>query len=349
MIHLCLAFLLMMQSPSAEVIQHIQAGISADKQGDHTTAIAEFKKGIELAPDVAASYVDLGTVYMEENRYADAIPPLKKAIGLQPDIAGAQAMLGYALLFQGYAARSIPHFRAGDVKEGLGIAQLETGDLTAAIENLDAALQHHPNNPDILYYLARAAGLLSKQTGDRLLETQPNSARAHQALAENYWALQRAADAEREYQTALKIRPDLPGVHLSLGELYANTQQWPKAEAEFAAASRLRPGSAEAAYRYGQALLENGKIHDAVVALKRANQLEPDMPETLYALGHAESLAGNFAAAEKYWNHQLEIEKGTELAAEAHFGLATVYRKQNKPADAAREMKAFQQLKGQNR
>jgi tetratricopeptide (TPR) repeat protein len=349
MIHLCLAFVLAMQSPSAEVIQHIQAGLSADKQGDHAVAIEEFKKGIELAPDVAASYVDLGTVYMEENRCADAIPQLQKAISLQPDIAGAQAMLGYALLFQGYASQAIPHFRAGDVKVGLGIAQLENGDLTAAIENLGAALQQQPDNPDILYYLSRAAGLLSKQTGDRLLATQPNSARAHQALAENYWAFHRAPDAEKEYETALRIRPHLPGVHLELGELYANIQQWPKAEVEFQAAATLSPGSAEAAYRYGEALLENGKIHEAVATLTRADELEPNMPETLYALGHAEALAGNPSAGEKYWNHQLEIEKDSELAAKAHFGLATIYRKQNRPAEAVREMKAFQQLKGQNR
>lgn len=349
MIHLWLVLALAMQTPSVEVVQHIQAGISADKAGHHSVAIAEFQKGIALAPDVAASYVDLGTVYMEENRYAAAIPPLKKAIQLQADIPGAQEMLGYALLFQGYASRAIPHFQAGNVKEGLGIAQLETGDLTAAIENLYAALQQHPNNPDILFYLSRAAGLLSKQTGDTLLSTQPNSARAHQAMAENYWALQRAADAEKEYETALQIRPNLPGVHLALGQLYAGTQQWQKAEQEFQAAARLRPGSAEAAYRYGQALLENGKIQEATVELKRANELQSDMPETLYALGHAEALDGNFAAAEKYWKRQLDLEKDSDLAAEAHFGLAGIYRKQHKPAEAAREMEAFQRLKSQRK
>lgn len=349
MIHLWLALALAVQSPSAEVIQHIQAGILADKAGQHSVAIAEFQKGIALAPDVAASYVDLGTVYMEENRYAAAIPPLKKAIQLQPGIPGAQEMLGYALLFQGYASRAIPHFQAGNVKEGLGIAQLETGDLTGAIENLHAALQQHPNNPDILFYLSRAAGLLSKQTGDTLLSALPNSARAHQALAENYWALQRAPDAEKEYQAALQIQPNLPGAHLALGQLYASAQQWQRAEQEFQVAATLRPGSAEAAYRYGHALLENGKIHAAAVELKRANELQPDMPETLYALGHAESLDGDFAAAEKYWKQQLDVEKDSELAAQAHFGLANIYRKQNKPEDATREMQAFERLKDQEK
>lgn len=349
MIHLILLLALAAQNPSPDAVQHIQAGIAADKQGHHEAAIAEFQKATQIAPGLAAAYVDLGTVYMEEDRYSWAVPPLQKAIQLEPDIAGAQELLGYALLFQGYDARAIPHFQAGNAKGGLGMAQLGTGDLTDAITNLQAALQQHPNDPDLLYDLARAAGLLSKQAGDTLLAAHPDSARAHQALAENYWALQRATDAEKEYKTALQLRPDLPGAHLALGELYANTQQWPKAEQQFEAETKLRPGSSEAAYRLGQALLENGKIHPAEVELRRANELEPDMPETLYALGNAESLNGNLAAAAKSWNRLLELEKDSDLTAKAHFGLAGIYRKQGKTADAAREMQAFKKLKAEGK
>ena len=80
--------------------------------------------------------------------------------------------------------------------------------------------------------------------------------------------------------------------------------------------------------------------------LERANRLLPDMPETLYALGKADSLVGNPAAAEKAWKHLIEIEKTGTLAAQAHFGLAGLYRKQGKAEDAAREMQLFQDAKG---
>lgn len=349
MINLCFFLALAMQNPSAEVIQHVQAGIAADKQGQHDTAIAEFQKATELGPEFPAAYVNLGAVYMEENRYSEAVPSLKKAIQLEPDIAGAQEMLGYALLFQGYALQAMTHFQAAGVKGGLGIAQLETGDLAASITNLQAALQQHPNDPDLLFYLARAAGLLSKQADDTLLSAYSDSARAHQALAENYWALQRATDAEKEYEAALRIRPDLPGVHLALGEMYANTQQWQKAEGEFQSEAKLRPGSAEAAYRLGQAQLEDGKLLEATAELKRANELEPDMPETLYALGNAESLGDNVTEAENSWNRLLDLEKDSSLAAKAHFGLARIYRKQGKSAEAARETQAFQKLNAQGK
>ncbi len=332
------------QDPSASAIAHIKAGISADQQGRPAAAIAEFKRAADLAPDFAPAFVDLGVAYMKENRYADAVAPLEKAQKLNPGIPGVEKMLGYAWLFQGYAARAIPCFEAADEQGGLGIAQVETGDLTDAVVNLQAALKQQPTDPDLLFYMAKAAGLLSKQAGDALLAADPNTARAHQALAENYWALQRYADADKEYRTALQISPDLEGLHLALGKLYERQQDPQKAESEYRAEAQLRPGSAEAAYRLGETQLANGELSQAAAELKRANALRPDMPETLYALGKAESLSGDAAGAEKAWTRLLALEKNSDLAAKAHFGLAGIYRKQGRTAEAAREMQEFEAL-----
>jgi tetratricopeptide (TPR) repeat protein len=136
----------------------------------------------------------------------------------------------------------------------------------------------------------------------------------------------------------------LPGLHLELGHVYANSAQWPKAETEFRAECKLRPGNAEAAYRLGGALLQQGRAHDALPELKRSNQLKPDMPETLYSLGKAASLDGDAATAERAWLKVVELEKNTSLAAQAHFGLAGLYRKQGKTAQAQHEMQEFQKL-----
>jgi len=68
------------------------------------------------------------------------------------------------------------------------------------------------------------------------------------------------------------------------------------------------------------------------------------MPETLYSLGKAASLEGDAAGAEKAWTKLLSIEKGSSLAAQTHFEMAGLYRKQGKMADAEREMQEFQKL-----
>jgi len=133
-------------------------------------------------------------------------------------------------------------------------------------------------------------------------------------------------------------------LHLELGQVYANSAQWPKAEAEFRAECKLRPGNAEAAYRLGTALLQQGRARDALPELKRSNELKADMPETLYSYGKAASLVGDSATAERAWRRVIELEKNTSLAAQAHFGLAGLYRKQGKAEQAQHELQEFQKL-----
>jgi tetratricopeptide (TPR) repeat protein len=332
------------QALSPEAAQHMQAGIAADKQHQFDVAITEFKKVSELDPVFADGFISLGQAYMEKHEYASAIAPLKHALEMNPDSAPAHQLLGYALLVEGYAAEAIPHLQRVKERTALGIAQIEAGQLPQAVENLQAALAEHPNDPDILYYLGRASGLLSKQSIDTLLAVYPDSARAHQALGENYFVLRQMPDAEKEYRETLRLRPDSPEVHLELGEVYAGAFQWPKAEEEFRAQAKLQPGNAEAAYRLGTALLEQGKAREARTELLRADKLMPDMPETLYSLGKAASLEEDTNAAEKNWTKLLTIEKESPLAAQAHFGLAGLYRKQGKTAAAQHEMQEFQRL-----
>jgi tetratricopeptide (TPR) repeat protein len=332
------------QSVSPEALQHLQAGTEADKQRHFDVAIAEFKKVTELAPKLPDGFVNLGQAYMENQDYGAAIPPLKHAVELAPDLAAAHQLLGYALLAQGYNAEAIPHLQKVQDQTALGIAQIGAGQLQQAVENLQAALAKHPNDPDLLYYLGRASGLLSKQSIDTLLAAYPDSARAHQAMAENYFVLRQMPQAEKEFREALRLRPDTPELHLELGLVYAGSSQWAKAEEEFRAQSNLQPGNAEAVYRLGSALLQQGKAREARSELERSNRLEPDMPETLYSLGKAAALAGDLAAAEKAWTKLLSIEKTGSLAAQTHFSLAGLYRKQGKTAEAERETQEFQKL-----
>ena len=346
MIRAILLFWFAAQTLSPEAAQHMQAGIDAEKQQQVDVAITEFRKVTELEPTFTEGFVSLGQAYMEKHDLGSAIAPLKHAVELDPDMSPAHQLLGYALLAQGYAAQAIPHLQKVGDKTGLGIAEIQTGQLPEAIANLQAALAERPNDQDLLYYLGRASGLLSKQSIDTLLAAYPDSARAHQAMAENYFVLRQMPDAEKQYREALRLRPEMPELHLELGEVYAGAFQWAKAEEEFRAQTKLQPGNAEAAYRLGTALLEQGKAHDARAELLRANKLLPDMPETLYSLGKAASLDGDTAAAEKDWTKLLSIEKESSLAAQAHFGLASIYRKQGKTEAAKREMQEFQRLQG---
>jgi tetratricopeptide (TPR) repeat protein len=341
-----LSVLVLLQAASSPALQHLHAGIEADKAGQLDSAIAEFQKAIDLDPKLAVAFVDLGEVFIEKRDYAAAVLPLTHALELSPNVTGGHQLLGYALLAQGYAAEAIPHLEKANDENALGIALLEAGKLPEAFVLLERALAKTPDDPDLLYYYGRAAGLLSKDAFDTLEARFPDSARAHQMMAQNYAALRDVPGAEREFSEALRLRPQTAGLHLDLGYLYARAQQWDKAEEQFRLETLLQPGDAEAAYRLGEAEMQLGKFHDARLTLARSDQLKSDMPETLYMLGKAANLDGDDALAQKSWLHLLTMEKATPLAAQTHFGLAGIYRKQGKAADAEREMELFHHLQG---
>jgi tetratricopeptide (TPR) repeat protein len=345
-INAALFLLLALQGISPEGAQHMQAGVEAHKQGHFDVAIKEFRAATETDPTLVAAFVDLGKVCLETRDYPAAIAAFKRALELSPELDDAHLQLGYALLAEGYAAEAIPHLDRVHALGVLGIAQIETGRYQEAVVNLSAALANQPGNPDLLYYLGRASGLLSKQSIDTLLNSFPDSPRSHQAMGENYFVLRQLPQAEKEYQEALQKRPDTPGLHLELGMVYAGAAQWSKAEEAFRAEAKLQSGNAEAAYRLGNALLQQGKGREAREELERSDKLQPDMPETLYALGKAASLDGNSVLAEKSWTRLLTIEKDTALAAQAHFGLAALYRKAGDTAKARHEMQEYEKLQG---
>lgn len=334
------------QAISPEASQHWNAARQAESQKQLDVAVAEYRKVTELEPSFAAGFVGLGQALMEKRDFAAAQVPLGHALEIDSSLVPAHQLLGYALLAQGYAAAAVPHLKRAQEQGALGIAQLETGQFTEAIANLNAALEKRPNDPDLLYYLGRASGLLSKQSVDTLLVSYPDSARAYQSMAENYFVLRQMPEAEKQYEQALRLRPDTPNLHLELGQVFAMTSRWPQAEEQFRAESSLQPGNAEAAYRLGDALLHEGKTGEARAALESSDKLQPQMPETLYSLGKAASLEGDATAAEKFWLELLSVEKEGDLAAQTHFALAGLYRMQGKAADAEREMKEYQKMRG---
>jgi len=343
---LLFASLTMQAAPqvSPEGSQHMQAGVDAHKQGNFPAAAEEFRKATESDPNLVEAFLDLGEVDLELRDYPGAVKALNRALELNPELDAAHLPLGYALLAEGYAEQAIPHLERVHASEALGIARIETGHYQEAIADLSAALAKRPGDPDLLFYLGRASGLLSKEAIDTLLTNHPDSARSHEAMGENYFVLRQMPQAEKEFTAALQQRPDIPGLHLELGMVYAGAAQWPKAEEAFRAETRMQPGNAEAAYRLGTALLQQGKSREAFIELQRANELKPEMPETLYSLGKAAALVGENRAAEQAWLKVVDLEKNTSLAAQAHFGLAGIYRKQGKTPEAQREMQEFQKL-----
>jgi tetratricopeptide (TPR) repeat protein len=343
---LCVCLLLQQQTtapPSSDVTTLLQSGVDAENRHDLDQAIAAFRKAADLDPSSGVAFLRLGDAYMQKRDYAAAIAPLKHAAELDPDSLPVHQLLGYALLAAGYASEAVPHLKRIEDYGALGIAQLQAGQPGEAVANLQMALAKAPDDPDLLFYLSRAATAYSEQSSEKLLTTFGNTARGHQVRAQNDYALKMFPEAEREYEQAIALRPDLPGLRLELGLVYAAQSEWEKAEEQFRGETRLQPGNAEAAYRLGDALLQRGKMKEAVVELQRSDSLRGDMPETLYALGRA-AASSEPSVAEHALTRAIELEKDTALAAQAYLTLAGIHRRQGKTDQAAHEMQEYRRI-----
>src|ERR1700728_30697 len=334
------------QQLSVEAMQHLEAGADAERRQDFETAIAEFRKVSELEPADPTGFVRLGNAYMENRQYGEAVPALKKALELNPSLRKADQLLGYARLAQGDGAETISHLEKVEEVGALGIAQIQTGQASDAVSNLQTALAKRPNDPDLLFYLSQASAMLAQQSLEQLTAADPNSSRSHKVRPTTYSLSHQFPEAEKEYEQALALRPDVPGLHLELGEVYAASSQWAKADEQFLAETRLQPGNAEAAFRLGDARLQEGKIEEALKELERADLLRPDMSDTLYSLGKAAALAGDVGSAQRALIRVIALEKQSPLAAQAHYALAGLYRKQGKGQEAEREIQQFRRLQG---
>jgi tetratricopeptide (TPR) repeat protein len=323
----------------------LQSGIDAENRHDIDRALVEFRKAAELDPSSSEVLLRIGDAYMKKHDAAEAIPPLKRAAELSPESVPIQQLLGYALLAQGYAAEAIPHLESAHDPGALGIAELENDEPAKAMVNLQSALGSDPDNPDLLFYVSRAATALGSQSTDKLLAAFPSSARAHQTRGQGYYQRKMIPEAVKEYEQAIAVRHDLPGLHLELGEIYAARAEWSKAEEQFRAETKLQPGSAESAFRLGDALMQEGKMKEAADELRRSDSLHPNMPETLYAMGRALA-AADPSAAEQVLTSVLKLEPSSSLAAEADLLLASIHRKQGKSELASREMEDYRRIQG---
>ena len=330
------------QSPQ-EAAKLLQSGTDAESRGDLEQAIVDFRKAVALTPSSAVALMKLGDAYMRKQDYGAAIPPLKRAAELSPDSLPIHQLLGYALLSRGYAVEAIPHLEIAHESGALGIAQLQADQPEEAVVNLKSALAKSPDDPDLIYYLGKAAAVLSSESNERLLAKFPQTARGHQALGQSYYSAKMFPEAEGEYEKAIALRPDLPGLHLELGEIYAASSQWGQAEEQFRSEAKLQPGNAEVAYRLGDAMLQGGKMKEAADELRRSDSLRPDMPETLYALGRALTVSDP-TAAEKVLDQVIAVEKESSLAARAYLLLASTHRRQGKPELAAHDMEQYKRI-----
>jgi cytochrome c-type biogenesis protein CcmH/NrfG len=287
----------------------------------------------------------LGLAYLETGRLGSAIMALRASLERQPDDPDLLYYYGRATALAAEKTRKQlskinPQLVSGKDAEGRPLR-----DVAA----LQTELAKSPKDPQLLYDFQRAAELDSEKAFERILRTSAASARAHQVTAERAVQGKQLAEAEKEYAEALRLKPYTSGVHLALGNVYANEGNWPAAIQQFRMEAQVRPEDVTVLYRLGVILLQQGAGKEALAALSNASRLRPGTPAILLALGNAALAAKDDAAAQQYWLQLLSIDQKSELAAQAHMGLSSLYKSTGKLAEADRELAAYQEITTQGK
>jgi tetratricopeptide (TPR) repeat protein len=85
----------------------VQMGVALFFQ-EKPNAESAFRQAIQLKPDCAPAYYNLGLCFMRQRRQAEAIDAFRSAVRLQPDLADAYIGLGSQLALQGRTFEALP-------------------------------------------------------------------------------------------------------------------------------------------------------------------------------------------------------------------------------------------------
>ncbi len=225
----------------------------------------------------------------------------------------------------------------------LARSKLAQGDFQTAFEELRKGLAVDPKNIDALYYLSLIARELSQREYQRLVTLAPDSARAHQLLAEAALAAENPSEAEAEFQSALKADPQSGEITTELAELKRSQSKFDEAIDYYNQAERDGPLTYEIAYGLGACYTYKKDYPQAEKWLRRAVTLAPDSAAGHFALGNALFQGGELEAAIPELQTSLKLESGMK---QAYFLLGRAYTKLGRPTEA---QAAFHKLDQMNR
>ena len=199
----------------------------------------------------------------------------------------------------------------------------------------------HPTDPEMLYFLATSYKKLALRTLERMLELDPQSARAHQLLGDSFYVQDRFKEAGSEYEIALRAKPDDSELYFLLGDTYFRQSQFEAAVKAFARATELDPYHVEASLMRGRALVLLNRPEEAIPFLRRALELEPRSAQAHVAMGKAYTLLGQIGEAVRH----LELGASSDTDGSVHYQLFKLYTELGQEEKAKDALLTYKKLK----
>ena len=211
-----------------------------------------------LANGALSKGIDL---YMRQD-YEGAIKEFRRSIGLAPNSS-------YSTDASSYMAN----------------AYLALGDTKGAIKAYDDALKRSPDRDDIAISLGNV--YFAEENYDEAIKAYEKAVKIwsssgnHYSLGQAYLNAERHSEADREFNTVLRMEPDKPGGYYGRGLNFSKQGRYEDAILQFKEAIRIDPKFYDGYAELGYAYADLGEMDEAQRIVDILEPIAPDLADTL--------------------------------------------------------------------
>lgn len=187
--------------------------------------------------DQALEYYREGMVAFDQVKFSEAMDQLKMAVELDPDFFMAYFWM---YLMSGKGAKKIADaamqsdapLNAGEKHIKTAFKYLVSGQYEKVVENLKAAIQLYPEDPDVhkILYIIQFQIMWDLEGAVETLENAigaiPDYPLAYNQLGYALMELDEFKKAEEAFDTYIRLAPDVANPYDSKGDFYMNTGQY---------------------------------------------------------------------------------------------------------------------------
>ena len=259
---------------------------------------------LQYNPGSSLAHTSLGSVYLQQNRFALAKKEFDEALRINPDDTAAYNDLG--LLLQ----RSKQTPDATEQNENSSLLNppsaeppgnpdsnpTETTRPAEALDHFRTSLRLDPHDPEVHYNFANLlaqAGQLPEamEQYQQALKINPDFAEAHYSLGNALVQSGRLKEAATQYQEALRVKPDYGDAHANLGNALLQLGQIPQAIEQYQQKLKLAPRDIDVRNTLGLVLLQTGHAPEAEAQFQTVLQVDPQNATAQSALAKIKAIA----------------------------------------------------------
>ncbi len=237
-------------------------GIILARKFLYEEAKIQFNKTIQLYPDFADAYYNLGTILLNEKSYKESEDFLRKAIDLRKNYYEAMFNLGNVLRLTNRNSKAINIY--------LDCKKIRSDD-------------YQLFNVLALSYLNQKKYHLSIEFFNKAISLKPDSYEIYNNLALTYHEIGDSKTAIRLLDHAININPSFAEAHLSLGNIYRDLKNFETSKIKYEIALNLNNKLYQGYYNLAKLKIDLKKdFFSGINDLNHAISLKPD-----YQLAHS--------------------------------------------------------------